>query len=98
MERSMSSNRRTLPGPDATQTRSRASRALSCPWFSAVARAACLAIAVGCLLLSGCSTTGGMRELSLPMELKSGKASLTEAVENDPFPEASEVNLLHRAS
>lgn len=49
-----------------------------------------LGFLAGCFLLSGCSSLapGGA-----PLGLGGGKAALSKAVENDPFPDAAEVNL-----
>ena len=55
------------------------------------------ALAAACLLFPGCGAlpgaAGGMHQVSAPFGWNFGKDSLTRAVENDPFPEAAEVDL-----
>jgi len=52
--------------------------------------AACLA---ACVLLTGCGVTGGTRPSAVPFGLGRTTHSLSEAVADDPFPDAAEVGL-----
>jgi len=88
----MTSDLRTLRAISESTFRRRPGGARRPRSRSTVSLAGGLAVAAACLMLTGCGSTSGSAK-SFPLGLNLGKDRLTEAVQNDPFPEAREVNL-----